>query len=124
MFNRVKYVGYSDCSSIFGAADSVNLRRDIDQLIDHQVEQWYETVPEAAHLEGKNVNSLYYKRHLIETAWRIRLLRVAEAKALVEIAKVSPQAAQIWARYEQEEMLHDDLFIQDLERIGVTREEF
>ena len=124
MFSRVKYVGYSDCSSIFGAADSVNLRRDIDQLIDHQVEQWYETVPEAAHLEGKNVNSLYYKRHLIETAWRIRLLRVAEAKALVEIAKVSPQAAQIWARYEQEEMLHDDLFIQDLERIGVTREEF
>jgi len=123
MFNRVKHVGYSDCSSIFGAADSVSLRRDIDQLIDHQVEQWYETVPEAAHLEGKNVNSLYYKRHLIETAWRIRLLRVAEAKALVEIAKVSPQAAQIWARYEQEEMLHDDLFIQDLERIGVTREE-
>ena len=102
----------------------MSLRRDIDHLIDHQVERWYETVPEAAHLEGKNVNSLYYKRHLIETAWRIRLLRVAESKALVELTKVSPQAAQIWARYEQEEMLHDDLFIQDLERVGVAREEF
>ncbi|EPJ94231.1 hypothetical protein CF149_08622 [Pseudomonas psychrophila] len=81
-------------------------------------------MPQAAHLEGKDVNSLYYKRHLIETAWRIRLLRVAEAKALVEIAKVSPVAAQIWAQYEQEEMLHDDLFIQDLERVGVNRQEF
>ncbi|PAA16250.1 hypothetical protein [Pseudomonas fragi] len=124
MFNRVRNVGYGGCTPFFGAADSVSLRRDIDQLIDHQIERWYETVPEAAHLEGKNLNSLYYKRHLIETAWRIRLLRVAESKALVEITKVSPQAAQIWARYEQEEMLHDDLFIQDLERVGVTREEF
>lgn len=81
-------------------------------------------MPQAAHLEGKKVDSAYYKRHLIETAWRIRLLRVAEAKVLVDVAKVSPEAAQIWAHYEQEEMLHDDLFIQDLERVGVSREEF
>lgn len=97
---------------------------EIDRIIDIQVEQWYATVPQAAHLEGKDVNSAYYKRHLVETAWRIRLLRVAEAKALVDVAKVSPEAAQIWAHYEQEEMLHDDLFIQDLERVGVSREEF
>ncbi|WP_235387540.1 hypothetical protein ACTACH_02255 [Pseudomonas syringae] len=68
------------------------------------------------------INAL--KTNLVETAWRIRLLRVAEAKALVDVAKVSPEAAQIWAHYEQEEMLHDDLFIQDLERVGVSREEF
>ncbi|WP_223517743.1 hypothetical protein [Pseudomonas sp. GL-B-19] len=124
MLNRVKNVGYGDRTPFLNAAGSVNLRAEIDKIIDGQVEQWYETVPQAAHLEGKDVNSLYYKRHLIETAWRIRLLRVAEAKALVEVAKVSPEAAQIWAHYEQEEMLHDDLFIQDLERVGVSREEF
>ncbi|MFJ4193634.1 hypothetical protein [Pseudomonas sp. NPDC089534] len=124
MLNRVKNVGYGDRTPFLGAAASVNLRAEIDKLIDLQVEQWYETVPQAAHLEGKDVNSQYYKRHLVETAWRIRLLRVAEAKALVEVAKVSPEAAQIWAHYEQEEMLHDDLFIQDLERVGVSREEF
>ncbi|WP_447794604.1 MULTISPECIES: hypothetical protein [Pseudomonas] len=124
MLNRVKNVGYGDRTPFLNAAASVNLREEIDQIIDRQVEQWYETVPQAAHLEGKDVNSLYYKRHLIETAWRIRLLRVAEAKALVDVAKVSPEAAQIWAHYEQEEMLHDDLFIQDLERVGVSREEF
>ncbi|XAO71522.1 MAG: iron-containing redox enzyme family protein [Acetobacteraceae bacterium] len=81
-------------------------------------------VPYAAHLEGKSVNSAYYQRHLIETAWRIRLLRVAESKALAEIAKTSPRAAQIWANYENEEMLHDELFIQDLTRAGVSRETF
>jgi hypothetical protein len=124
MLNRVKNVGYGNRTPLLNAAASVNLRAEIDQIIDLQVEQWYETVPQAAHLEGKDVNSLYYKRHLIETAWRIRLLRVAEAKTLVEVAKVSPEAAQIWAHYEQEEMLHDDLFIQDLERVGVSREEF
>ena len=124
MINRVRNVGYSDRIPFLSAAVSVGLRGEIDQIIDLQIEQWYETVPQAAHLEGKDVNSLYYKRHLIETAWRIRLLRVAEAKALVEIAKVSPVAAQIWAQYEQEEMLHDDLFIQDLERVGVNRQEF
>lgn len=91
---------------------------------DFESSECYETVPQAAHLEGKDVNSLYYKRHLIGTAWRIRLLRAAEAKALVEVAKVSPEAAQIWAHYEQEEILHDDLLIQDLERVGVSREEF
>ena len=81
-------------------------------------------MPYAAHLDGKTVDSEYYRRHLIETAWRIRLLRVSESKALAEIAKRSPEAAQIWANYEREEMLHDDLFIQDLERAGVTRETF
>lgn len=124
MLNRVKNVGYGDRIPFLSAAASVNLRGEIDKIIDEQVEQWYRTVPEAAHLEGKDVNSAYYKRHLVETAWRIRLLRVAEAKALVEVAKVSPEAAQIWAHYEQEEMLHDDLFIQDLQRVGVSREEF
>ncbi|WP_447758969.1 hypothetical protein [Pseudomonas moraviensis] len=124
MLNRVKNAGYGDRTPFLNAAASLNLRGEIDRIIDAQVEQWYETVPQAAHLEGKDVNSAYYKRHLIETAWRIRLLRVAEAKALVEVAKVSPEAAQIWAHYEQEEMLHDDLFIQDLERVGVSREEF
>jgi len=124
MFNRVKNVGYGDTTPFLNAAGSVNLRAEIDKIIDLQVEQWYATVPQAAHLEGKDVNSEYYKRHLIETAWRIRLLRVAESKALVEVAKVSPAAAQIWAHYEQEEMLHDELFIDDLKRVGVSREEF
>jgi hypothetical protein len=122
--NRVKNAGYDNRRPFLSATASARLRVEIDEQIEEQIGEWYETVPHAAHLEGRNVDSAYYKRHLIETAWRIRLLRVAEAKALVEIAKRSPEAAQIWANYEQEEMLHDELFISDLAKVGVSREEF
>lgn len=124
MQNRVTNAGYGNRKPFLGAAASVALRKEMDKQIDEQILEWYANVPAAAHLEGKDVNSEYYKRNLIETAWRIRLLRVAEAKALTEIAKVSPEAAQVWANYEQEEMLHDELFIQDLAKTGVSREEF
>ncbi|MEQ5840645.1 hypothetical protein N0A02_14560 [Paraburkholderia acidicola] len=124
MSNRVKNVGLEHRIPVLNAAASAKLRGEIDALIDHQIDTWYETVPYAAHLEGKTIDSEYYRRHLIETAWRIRLLRVSESKALAEIAKRSPEAAQIWANYEREEMLHDDLFVQDLERAGVSRETF
>jgi hypothetical protein len=124
MRNRVINAGYGDRTPFLTASASAKLRAEIDQQLDQQVLEWYANVSEAAHLEGKKVDSEYYKRNLIETAWRIRLLRVAEAKALVEIAKQSPEAAQVWANYEQEEMLHDELFITDLEKVGVTREQF
>lgn len=124
MANRVKHAGFENRYPFLNSSDSAQLRSEIDAIIDLQIEKWYETVPYAAHLEGKTVNSEYYRRHLIETAWRIRLLRVSESKALVEITKSSPEAAQIWANYEREEMLHDELFLQDLARAGVSREQF
>lgn len=126
--NRVINVGYGERTPertpFLNSTASAKLRAEIDEQLDQQVVEWYANVSEAAHLEGKNVDSEYYKRNLIETAWRIRMLRVAEAKALVEIAKVSPEAAQVWANYEQEEMLHDELFIADLEKAGVSRQQF
>lgn len=124
MSNRVKNVGFGTRTPFLNSQESTDLRQKIDSIIDTQIENWYETVPYAAHLEGKKVDSQYYQRHLIETAWRIRLLRVSESKALAEIAKQSREAAQIWANYEREEMLHDELFIHDLERAGVTRDQF
>lgn len=76
------------------------LRKRIDQFIDTKIEHWYAKVPGAHLLEEKEINKEYYKRHLIETAWRIRLLRVVESKAIAEIAKVNALSAQAWARYE------------------------
>ena len=124
MSNRVKNAGLGNRIPFLNAQRSLELRKEIDSIIDAQIDNWYETVPYAAHLEGKKVDSEYYRRHLIETAWRIRLLRVSESKTLAEVAKQSPEAAQIWANYEREEMLHDELFVQDLERAGVSREQF
>jgi hypothetical protein len=124
MLNRCTKTGAARLKPFLSATRSAELRSEIDSLIDCQIEDWYASVPYADHFEGKQINSRYYKRHLIETAWRIRLLRVAESKALVEVAKQSPEAAQIWAKYEMEEMLHDELFVEDLERAGVSRTEF
>lgn len=123
MNNRVKNVGYGNRVPFLNANESRALRHEIDAIIDRQVDDWYTTVPHAAHLEGQKVDTAYYNRHLIETAWRIRLLRVSESKALAEIAKISPEAAQIWANYECEEMLHDELFLQDLEKAGISRQQ-
>jgi hypothetical protein len=122
--NRCQNTGLGRSKPFLNPIAAAKLRQDIDLLIDQQVEQWNQTVPFATHFEGKQIHQQYYQRHLIETAWRIRLLRVAESKALAEIAKSSPEAAQIWANYEMEEMLHDELFIQDLEKAGVSRQTF
>lgn len=120
--NRCNNTGLGRNKPFLTGASAKALRREIDQQLDQQIDEWNKTVPFATHFEGAQVHEAYYQRHLIETAWRIRLLRVSESKALPEIAKRSPEAAQIWANYEREEMLHDELFIQDLERSGVNRE--
>jgi pyrroloquinoline quinone (PQQ) biosynthesis protein C len=122
--NRCQNTGLGRSKPFLNPMTSVKLRQEIDVFIDHQIDQWNKTVPYATHFEGEQVNRQYYQRHLIETAWRIRLLRVAESKALAEIAKYSPEAAQIWANYEMEEMLHDELFVQDLEKSGISRKTF
>jgi hypothetical protein len=122
--NRCRNTGIGRSRPYLSISDSQRLRQEVDRVLDQQVKKWYEEVPYADHFEGGPVNKSYYQRHLAETAWRIRLLRVAEAKTLHEIAKVSPEAAQIWANYEMEEMLHDELFIKDFERAGSSREEF
>ena len=75
---------------------SLSVRRDIDDVLDCQIEEWYRTVPYADHFEGRSVDRDYYRRHVIEMARRIHLLRVAESKAIPEMAKTSPEAAQIF----------------------------
>ena len=124
MVNRCNHTGLNRRKPFLSLEQAQQWRKDIDHFLDQQIEKWYETVPYAAHFEGEHINKVYYQRHLIETAWRIRLMRVAESKALPEMAKVSPEAAQIWANYQMEEMLHDELFIADLEKTGVSRDQF
>lgn len=120
MKNRCKNTGLERKKPFLSTDRSKIVRAEVDRFIDKQIEKWNAEVPNAQHFEGKKVDPLYYKRHLIETALRIRLLRVSEAKTLSEIAKTSPEAAQIWAHYEMEEMIHDTLFLQDLNAAGVS----
>ncbi|MDV5140774.1 iron-containing redox enzyme family protein [Chimaeribacter arupi] len=49
-------------------------------------------------------------------------MRSAQCNALHKISQVNAEAAQLYAAYQDEEMLHDTLFMQDAESLGVTKE--
>ncbi|MDX1902048.1 MAG: hypothetical protein SFW66_08640 [Gammaproteobacteria bacterium] len=123
MLNRCCNTGLGLKDPFLDIVASNHLRKTMDTFIDGLIDEWFATVPFANHFEGTSIHKEYYVRNLIETIWRIRLLRVSESKALAEIAKISPVAAQGWANYEKEEMTHDELFAHDLSAQGVTRNE-
>lgn len=121
--NRVTNCGIERPAPFFSLADGVKVRERLDRYLDQKMTEWAETVPYANHLESKNINSAWYRRHTIEHVWRIRLSRSAHCKALHAITKISPEAAQLYAHYQAEEMNHDTLFMQDCKALGVTQEE-
>lgn len=95
----------------------------VDALLDSMIESVYKNAPAARYLAGGDkVDRELYKRHTVETILRIRLARVADSKALLCFTKTDPRAAQKWARYMDEEMLHDALFLKDLVNLGMTPE--
>ncbi|MFJ8627129.1 iron-containing redox enzyme family protein [Kitasatospora sp. NPDC093550] len=103
--------------------DSKRVKQEIDTFLDGKIEEWNATVPYARHLEGSDVNLAYYKQTLVEHAWRIRLMRTAQANALHKITRINAEAAQLYAAYQDEEMLHDTLFVKDAEKVGISAEE-
>ncbi|QTL36858.1 MULTISPECIES: iron-containing redox enzyme family protein [Pseudoalteromonas] len=121
--NRVTHCGIDRPKPFYSLSEGEQVRAKLDSYLDQKMAQWKETVPYASHLESKDINSAWYRRHTIEHVWRIRLSRSAHCKALHAITKVSPEAAQLYAEYQAEEMNHDTLFMQDCEAIGVTQEE-
>jgi len=125
MNNRCVNTGLGRSKPFLNPVRSEDVRADINAFIDKQIETWKSSTPGTdQHARKMDFNIEYYNRGLAESALRIRLLRVVESKAIVEISKTSPEAAQIWADYERDEMLHDEMFLQDLEKSGVSREEF
>lgn len=121
--NRVSQCGIERPAPFYSLADGAKVRERLDRYLDQKMAEWAATVPYANHLESKDLNSAWYRRHTIEHVWRIRLSRAAHCKALHAITKISPEAAQLYAEYQAEEMNHDTLFMQDCKALGVTQEE-
>jgi hypothetical protein len=95
------------------------LRRRTDALLDSFILRFHAESPAARHLQqAAAVDLELFKAHTIQTILRIRLARMADAKAILLFAKSDPAAAQKWAQYTEEEMLHDRLFLKDLKRLG------
>jgi hypothetical protein len=96
------------------------LRGRIDALLDDFIVRFYAESPAARHLrESASVDVEMFKAHTVQTILRIRLARMADARAILLFAKSDPFAAQRWAKYAEEEMLHDKLFLKDLKRLGM-----
>jgi len=102
---------------------SARAKQEIDTFLDGKIEEWNQTVPFARHLEGQSVNMPYYRQTLIEHAWRIRLMRTAQAFALHKITRINAEAAKLYAAYQDEEMVHDLLFMNDAQKVGLSAED-
>jgi len=105
-----------------GASASHQLRKTVDAFIENKITKLTAGVPFAEYFKSNKIYDEYYKRHLIETIWRMRLLRVAESKALAQIAKQNSLAARSCANYERKEIKRDELFFQNLKVSGISRE--
>lgn len=95
-------------------------RARVDAVLDGMIQAIGHNAPAVRYLAGaKQIDRELFKRHTIETILRIRLARVADSKALCLFTKEDPRSAQQWAKYTEEEMLHDKLFLKDLKNLGV-----
>ncbi len=72
---------------------------------------------------GEAFDRAYYTRHLMETVIRIRLNNEVDAFCLHKIAHDNYKLAGQLATYLAEELGHEDLFLADLKRLGVSREQ-
>jgi hypothetical protein len=103
--------------------DFQTLRTAVEAKMRGMIHTMYETFPMGRYFrDAPEISRNIFLRHTIQTILRIRLARVADAKALVQLTKTNPRAAQLWARYADEEMLHDRLFLRDIEKMGATEQ--
>jgi hypothetical protein len=121
--NRVHNAGIAPPAPFFSEREGLEKKAELDRYLDHKMAEWKRTVPFASHLTEDKIHNPYYRRTLIEHVWRIRLSRVSQSKAIYKLAQISPRAAQDYAHYQANEMLHDKLFIRDCEAAGITMEE-
>ncbi|MCX5210086.1 hypothetical protein OG689_12405 [Kitasatospora sp. NBC_00240] len=121
--NRVHNTGITHPKPFFTEQQGLEKKAELDRYMDKKMAEWKATVPFASHMSDPELHQAYYRRTLIEHVWRIRLSRVSQSKAIYKIAQISPRAAQDYAHYQADEMLHDKLYVSDCEAVGVSLKE-
>ncbi|MGW5271488.1 hypothetical protein ACWEQP_02655 [Streptomyces sp. NPDC004044] len=107
-----------------GAIIRPELYTKVNNKLDAFIGDFYREVPYAQHfLNGSEIDMPYYKRHTIETILRIRRKRTIDAHAIRYFTLHDPATAKKWAAYTDDEMLHDQLFLADLKKVGVEADE-
>ncbi|WP_058554308.1 iron-containing redox enzyme family protein [Thiohalocapsa sp. ML1] len=101
-----------------------NVRQRVDQFLDQLIAEFYEAVPFSRHqMEDQNLHLEYYKRHNIETVVRLRMKRVIDGLTIHYFTQHDRTLAKKWCIYTADEMLHDVMFLKDLEKVGVSKEQ-
>lgn len=96
----------------------------VHQELYKKLDYFYQNIPYARHLEvAESVDEAYFVRHQIEIILRLRMKRIIDALTIHYFTKESPMLAKKWAAYTDDEMLHDKMFIKDLEKCGLTYDE-
>ena len=100
------------------------MRERLEKVTAAQMELLFERVPAAREFhEGKWIDRQYYQRHLLETIIRIRLNNEVDAYGLYKIGCKDNRLAAILARYLAEEYGREGMFLRDLERFGLSKED-
>lgn len=99
-------------------------RQRLNDLMDGMIKELYANIPYGSHLNSsEEINTEYYRRFTVEIILRLRLKRVIDGLTIHYFAKNNPRLAKKWCSYTEDEMLHDGLFLSDLERMGMSRDE-
>ena len=100
------------------------IKQELEGIAHAQMEKMFSDVPFARdfHL-GQKTDLLYFRRHLIETVVRMRLDMQTDAYALYKMRPLDNELSKKFAQYLSEESGHDDMFLVDIQKFGISRAE-
>lgn len=103
---------------------NVPTRSEMELLAKQEMEKLFNKVNFAKEFhQGESIDKNYYKRHLIETVLRIDLNNEVDAYSLYKLGYSDSFLSQKLSEYLAEEIGHDSLFLHDLKKQGVDKEE-
>ncbi len=95
----------------------------LETLAAELLEKQFQRVPKLRELHrGEWIDRDWYIRHITETVLRIRLNNEVDSYALYKVGSKDDALAAKLARYLAEEFGHENMFVRDLERFGLSFE--
>ncbi|MFB7248873.1 hypothetical protein CW362_30235 [Streptomyces populi] len=96
----------------------------LEKLAEEHMEKLFTKVPKAREFHaGEWTDQDYYRRHLVETVLRIRLNNEVDAYGLYKVGYKDHRLAATLARYLSEENNHEGMFLRDLKKFGLSKED-
>ncbi|MGW0854316.1 iron-containing redox enzyme family protein [Streptomyces sp. NPDC002690] len=99
-------------------------RERLEKIAEEHMEKLFAKVPRAREFHsGEWIDKDYYRRHLVETVLRIRLNNEVDAYGLYKVGYKDHRLAATLARYLAEENNHEGMFLRDLKKFGLSKED-